>query len=232
MSVASKRGLVAAAGPNAVVVATTHSVRKAFEGPRTDNTHNRAFQPQLSIPMTMRISQVAFTADENFLILSAQDGGGLAVYDVQSLLNGSTKSAFEMSTNSLSLRALIPNPTAEKGELLALVTTDGKLMIANLRERNFISGTNGQVLKDGVSCISWSARGKQLVAGLGDGTAYQMTPEGVGQAEIPRPPNVGPSHHGRLSIYYQICKNADQCSIFYYLAGKHSLPRNSYTHEF
>ncbi|KAG4432204.1 hypothetical protein IFR05_012303 [Cadophora sp. M221] len=192
MSIASQRGLVAAAGPDAVIVASTESVRKAFEGA---GAGIKQFQPQLKMPMPMRVSQVAFSADEIYLVLSAETGGGLAVYEVQSLLQGSTEPAYQLPTGDLALRALIPNPTPEKAELFALVTSDGKLMMANLKERTLVSGSNGPVLKDSVSCISWSARGKQLVAGLGDGTAYQMTPEGEGKAEIPRPPSVNAGDH-------------------------------------
>lgn len=139
---------------------------------------------------------MTFTADETYLVLSAEVGGGLAVYEVQNLMNGSQASSFEMSTNSAPLRAAVPNPTPEKGELLAIVTMDGKLMVANLKERNFISDATGQILKEGVSCISWSVKGKQLVAGLIDGSAFQMTPEGVAKAQIPRPPGVDPGYHG------------------------------------
>jgi len=196
MSVASQRGLVAAAGPDVIILATTESVRKAFENPDGDG-NLKPFQPQLKLPMPMRVSQLAFSADETYLVLSAENGGGLAVYEVQALLQGSTNSAFELSTNGASLRALVPNPTPEKAELFALVTTDGNLMMANLKARSFVSGPSGQTLKDGVSCISWSAKGKQLIAGLGNGTAYQMTPEGERKAEIPRPPNVNGSDHGR-----------------------------------
>ena len=199
LSVASRRGLLAAAGPESVVIATTESVRKAFEGPQQGDGQLRPFQPQLTLSLGMRISQVAFTTDEIYLVLSAENGGGLAVYEVQSLLNGSQKAAFEMSTNSQSLRALVPNPTPEKGELLALATTDGKLMVANLKERNFAQLNGSPVLKENVSCISWSARGKQLVAGLGDGSAYQVTPEGVQKAEIPRPPSFDPNYHRKFS---------------------------------
>jgi nucleoporin NUP159 len=197
MSVASHKGLVAAAGPDAVIVATTESVRKSFES--SEGGKLKPFQPQLKIPMPMRISQLAFSADESYLVLSAEAGGGLAVYEVQALLNGSTQSAFELSTNGQALRALIPNPTTEKGELCAVVTADGNLMMANLKERSFISGPNGQVLKNNVSCLSWSAKGKQLVAGLADGTAYQMKPEGVGQGDIPKPPSVDNNCHGKYS---------------------------------
>ncbi|KFY39558.1 hypothetical protein V494_03919 [Pseudogymnoascus sp. VKM F-4513 (FW-928)] len=195
MSTAPKKGLVAAAGPDCVVLATTDSIRKAYEGPRIGESHTRPFQAQLTLPMPMRLSQVTFTADETYLVLSAEVGGGLAVYEVQNLMNGSQTSSFEMSTNSAPLRAAVPNPTPEKGELLAIVTMDGKLMVANLKERNFISGATGQILKEGVSSISWSAKGKQLVAGLIDGSAFQMTPEGVGKAQIPKPPGVEPGYH-------------------------------------
>jgi nucleoporin NUP159 len=196
MSVASHKGLVAAAGPDAITVATTASVRKAFDGPSARDGNFKPFQPQMQLPMPMRISQLAFSADEFYLVLSAEVGGGLAVYEVQALLQGSTQSAFELSTNGQALRALVPNPTPEKGELFAVVTADGNLMMANLKERNFISGPNGQALKHGVSCVSWSTKGKQLVAGLGDGTVYQMTPEGEGKGEIPRPPSVDGGYYG------------------------------------
>ena len=202
MSIASQKGLLAAAGPDAVIVATTESVRKAFEGPNSGDGNLKPFQPQLKLPMPMRVSQLAFSADESYLVLSAETGGGLAVYDIQALLQGSTQSAFELSTNGQALRVLAPNPTPEKGELLALVTTDGNLMMANLKERSFVMGPNGQVLKSGVSCVSWSPKGKQLVAGLGDGTAYQMIPEGDVRAEIPRPPDVDRGDHGKYLASY------------------------------
>ncbi|TVY17781.1 Nucleoporin [Lachnellula arida] len=193
LSIASRRGLVAAAGPDAVILARTKSVRKAFEGNETGNNNLKPFQPELTLPMQMRVSQLTFSIDESYLVLSAENGGGLAVYDVDALLNGSTNSAFELSTNGQSLRALTPNPT--QGELLAVVTVDGNLMMANLKERSFVTGPNGQVLKDGVSCVSWSTKGKQLVAGLGNGTAYQMTPAGEGKGDIPKPPDVADGDH-------------------------------------
>ncbi len=130
---------MAAAGPDGIVLATTESVRKAFEAPKNGDSDVRPFQPQLKIHMSMRVSQLAFTADENYLILSAESGGGLAVYEVQSLLRGSTQSAFELPTNGEALRALVPNPTPEKAELCAIVTTNGNLHMASLKDRR-ISG--------------------------------------------------------------------------------------------
>ena len=197
LSIASRKGLVAAAGPDAVVIASTELVRKAFANPQEGDSEIRSFEPQLRIPFPIRICQLAFTADENYLILSAEQGGGLAVYDVQSLLQGSTQTAFEIPTNGESLRALAPNPSVEKAELCAVVTNEGKLLMANMKARDFAPGRNGQILRDQVSCIAWSNKGKQLVAGLGDGTVVQMTPEGDVKAEIPRPPELNASYFGK-----------------------------------
>ncbi|CAD6578004.1 MAG: hypothetical protein ASARMPRED_008488 [Alectoria sarmentosa] len=149
----------------------------------------------MTLNVGMRVSQVAFSADESFLVLSAESGGGLAVYDVQSLMQGATESAFQLTTNGTALRALLPNPTPEKAELFAAVSTNGQLLMANMKTRQFFSGPQSQVLKDGVSCVSWSARGKQLIAGLGNGTCYQMTPEGECKAEFPRPPGLDSNQH-------------------------------------
>ncbi|KAJ8120256.1 hypothetical protein O1611_g10413 [Lasiodiplodia mahajangana] len=195
ISIASRRGLVAAAGPDGVAIASTDSVRKAFEAPKDGDSEIRSFTPQLTLPLPIRISQLAFSADEAYLILSAEQGGGLAVYDVNALQQGSTQSAFEISTNGESLRALVPNPRAEKAELCAVATKEGKLLMANLKEKSFISKGGSQILKEQVSCVAWSNRGKQLVAGLGDGNMCQLTPEGDVKAEIPRPPQLDPSYY-------------------------------------
>ncbi|KAI1767644.1 hypothetical protein GGR53DRAFT_481014 [Hypoxylon sp. FL1150] len=194
ISIASEHGLIAAAGPDGVVLASTESVRKAFEGPKDGDSEIRAFQPQLKLPLPIRICQLAFTTDEAYLILSAEQGGGLAVYQVQALQQGSTESAFQLPTNGESLRALVPNPSPDFSHLCAVVTVEGKLLMANMKERSFTSGSNGQILKDQVSCVAWSNKGKQLVAGLGDGTMQQMTPDGTVKAQIPRPPDLTPNY--------------------------------------
>ena len=129
-------------------------------------------------------------------MISAEAGGGLAIYDVQTLMQGNTQSAFELSTGGTSLRALIPNPAPETAELFAAVTVNGDLMMADLKARQFLNGLQGQVMKDGVSSVSWSSKGKQLVAGLGNGSGFQMTPKGEGKADIPRPPGLEGNLHG------------------------------------
>ncbi|KAL8723492.1 MAG: hypothetical protein Q9225_000225 [Loekoesia sp. 1 TL-2023] len=195
LSVASQNGLLAAAGPNSVIIARTEAVRKAFAASGDADGSVKSFTPQLTLELGMRISQVAFTADEKFLVLSAENGGGLAVYEVQNLMQGNTQSAFEISTSGTSLRMLLPNPTPDRAELLAVVTVKGELLMANLSSRQFVNGPQGLTLKEGVSCVSWSARGKQLVAGLGDASCYQLTPEGEGKANIPPPPDLEMDQH-------------------------------------
>ncbi len=194
MSIASRKGLVAAAGPDAVHIATTDSVRKAItaesSGGADDNI--RPFTPQIKIPMPLRVSQLAFTADEAYLVLSAETGGGLAVYDVQPPQGGNAKAAFELSTNGETLRSLVVNPMADKAELCAVVTANGNLLVADLQQRSLRNGPSGQpVLRSQVSCVAWSSKGKQLVAGCADGSFYQMTPDGQEKAHIPKPPQLG-----------------------------------------
>lgn len=195
LSIASQKGLIAAAGPDAVIIAEAKAVRKAFANNDTSMGNVKNFTPQLTLQLGVRISQVAFSADETFLVLSAEEGGGLAVYEVKSLMQGNTQSAFQISTNGVALRMLLPNPTLERAELFAAVTAKGELLMANLASRQFMNGPQGMAMKEGVSCVSWSARGKQLVAGLADGTCYQMTPEGAGKANIPAPPDLEASQH-------------------------------------
>lgn len=157
----------------------------------------RSFTPQAKVPLPIRVSQLAFTADEQYLILSAESGGGLAVHEVQALIQGSTQSAFEISTNGETLRALAPNPMPELAGYCAMVTDKGSLLMANFAERKLISGPNGPALRSQASCVSWSTKGKQLVVGVADGSIYQMTPEGVEKAYIPKPPTLG-DYHGKF----------------------------------
>ncbi|KAK4174084.1 putative nucleoporin [Triangularia setosa] len=221
LSIAPRKGLVAAASPDAVHIATTESVRKAFEAPKDGDSDVRPFTPQVKVPLPIRISQLAFTVDEQFLILSAETGGGLAVYNTDALTQGGTQSAFEIPTNSESLRALVPNPSPDLSHFVAIVTDKGNLLMANLAEKKLVSGANGPVLRTQVSCVSWSTKGKQLVAGVADGSIYQMTPEGVEKAHIPKSPSVGDYHvaslawienHVFLAVYNQT--NGQDPSVF------------------
>lgn len=151
----------------------------------------KPFTPQAVITIP-RVSQVAFTSDENLLVIAAEEGGGLAVYETEALLQGHHEPAFQLATNGVSVRALVPNPAPEFAHLCAIVLTGGQLLLANLKERQLVTGSQGQVFRQDVSCLSWSSKGKQMVAGLQDGSAAQYDHKGEVKAQIPCPSSVAP----------------------------------------
>lgn len=157
----------------------------------------KAFQPQATIPLPSRPTHVAFTPDEAGLILATENGPSLSVFDTNTLAQGNAQPAVSIPTNGVSLRALAPNPDSAS-TLVALVTVNGELLIADVKAGNLLPGPNGPVLKDGVSCVSWSSKGKQLMAGLADGTGYQMSPDGAKKAEIPKPSDLEGECHGQF----------------------------------
>ncbi|KAI5196358.1 hypothetical protein E4T39_07820 [Aureobasidium subglaciale] len=190
LSIASAKGLIAAATSESVILVSAELVRKAYneDGNATDGKP-KDIPPQLSLSVP-RVSHVTFSADESCLVIAAQQGGGLAVYDVQALLQGNKESAFQLPTEGISIRALAPNPSPENAHLFAVVLTDGKLMIADLKQRSWTTTANGPVFREEVRCVSWSVKGKQLVAGLASGSAEQFDPHGNVKAQIPAPPQL------------------------------------------
>ncbi|CAC9890768.1 unnamed protein product [Aureobasidium pullulans] len=189
LSIASGKDSLAAATSESVILVSTATVQKAYWEVDTSANKIKDITPQLSLPVP-QVSHVAFSADESSLAIAAQEGGGLAVYDVQALLQGKKESAFQISTNGISVRALEPNPSPENAHLFAVVLADGKLMIADFKQRQLVNTSNGAVFREGVRCVSWSVRGKQLVVGLEDGSAEQYDPQGNVKAQIPRPPQL------------------------------------------
>jgi nucleoporin NUP159 len=189
LSVASGRGLLAAAGPDALVIATTESVREAASSASKDKT-KKSFTPQATIPIP-RVSQVVFSSDESCLVISAEEGGGLAVYDTNGLLNGNKESAFQIATNGVAVRQILANPSKENSHHFGLVLANGQLLLADLKQRQLVNGASGSpVFKENVSCACWSRLGKQIVAGLADGTAAQIDLQGNTKAVIPKPPQL------------------------------------------
>jgi nucleoporin NUP159 len=190
---------VAAAAPNELIIASTASIRTAWAAGTKSENNVKTFNPEAKIDVP-RLSHIAFSADENVLVISGESQGGLAVYQTDALSDSPVQPSLMISTNIQGLRALVPNPNVQSAELFAVVTKNGDLLIADLKAGQLRNGPNGPVLKSGVSCISWSNQGKQLVAGLGDGTVIQMTPDGTAKAEIPRPPSLeGDKHVSTLS---------------------------------
>ena len=190
---------MAAAGPGELILGSTTSIRNAWASGSTPDNNVKTFNPEVKIGVP-RLSHVVFSADENVLVVAGESNGGLAAYGSEGLTRGQDKPALEISTNNQALRALAPNPNVQFAELFAAVTTNGDLLMADLKTGQLQSGQNGPILKGGVSCVSWNNQDKQLVAGLADGTAIQMTPDGTPKAEIPRPPSLeGDKHVSTLS---------------------------------
>ena len=131
--------------------------------------------------------------------MATENGTHLVVFETAKLLQGIAQPALTIPTNGATLRAVVPNP-APPGEatsaFVALVTINGELLIADLKAGNLVSGPNGPILKNEVSYVCWSNKGKQIVAGLANGTGYQMTPDGTKKDEIPCPMDLEPNCHG------------------------------------
>ncbi|TKX27231.1 putative nuclear pore complex subunit NUP214 [Elsinoe australis] len=189
LSVSSAKGLLAAAGPDTLVVATTDSVRQAYTSEAPAENGAKPINPLARIQIP-RVSQVSFSSDGSCLVIAAEEGGGLAVYDTQALQQSQQEPAFQLATNGIPVRVLAANPAPEFFHLFAVVLGGGQLLIADLKERKLVSGSSGTYFKEGVSCVSWSAKGKQMVAGLEDGTAAQFDHGGNQKASIPAPPQL------------------------------------------
>ncbi|KAM0717664.1 hypothetical protein Q7P37_007516 [Cladosporium fusiforme] len=188
LSVASGKGLIAAAGPDTLVIATTDSVRQTFTSKPKEKV--KSFTPQATIQIP-RVSQVTFSSDESYLVISAEEGGGLAVYDSDGLLSGNKEPAFQIPTNGTAVRQILPNPSKENSHQFGLVLGNGQLVLADLKQRQLVNAASGSpVFKENVSCACWSRLGKQIVAGLADGTAAQVDLQGNVKAVIPKPPHL------------------------------------------
>jgi nucleoporin NUP159 len=197
LTVASSSGLLAAAGPNDLILTSTQQIRavllEKFDK-QTNANPVRQYQPNLRIPRS-RLSHVAFTADESALLVSAQDGGGIDAYSVRKIEEA--RPAVSISTDGKALRSLVPNPApdADLAPLVAAVTVDGGLLLADLRSGSLRQGQNGPVLRSGVSCVAWSPKGKALLAGLADGTAVQLKADGKEMALFPRLMSLEPNYY-------------------------------------
>ena len=199
LSIASNKGILAAAGPNSLVIASTEKVRSEYIRRRKTKEDGSGDEPQikllepeatLSVP---RVSHVAFSADESCLVIAAEEGGGLAVYDTSAVADGSQEPAFQLSTNGTAVRHLLPNPNsaADLAPFFGIVLSNGQLLLADLKERKLVQTTGGTpVFCEQVCSAAWSKLGKQIIAGLEDGTATQIDRAGVVKDRIPQPPQL------------------------------------------
>ncbi|KAL6705314.1 hypothetical protein ACN47E_007124 [Coniothyrium glycines] len=196
LSIASKPGLLAAAGPHSLVVTSTEGVRKAFQSPIVSESGDRdvdvvsSFTPDITIHGVPTLRHVAFSNDGEFLVISSEDQGRLAVFDVELMVKQGKKDATsQIETDGIPLRALVPNPASEFAHYFAAVYDNGKLVIVNVADNNV------KVIRDeGVTSVDWSARGKAVVAGLQDGSSGIYMTEGILRGVIPRPPELDDSY--------------------------------------
>ncbi|KAL1602751.1 hypothetical protein SLS60_006172 [Paraconiothyrium brasiliense] len=186
LSVGPKRGLLAAASPDKLVIASTQKVRKAFQEKAAEKDVVTSFMPDATLQVP-QLRQVAFSADEDFLVTSAEHGGGLSVYSLDDLLKGNTRPGVQVPTDNTPVRALLPNPAAEQAHYMAVILDSGRLSITDVT-----TGNAKTVHDDGVTCASWSLKGKAFVAGFEDGTAsiHLVSSLDHVKGRVPRPPEV------------------------------------------
>ncbi|PZD41386.1 hypothetical protein A1F97_04400 [Pyrenophora tritici-repentis] len=199
LSVASKPGLLAAAGPNILVIASTDAVRNAFQNKTTADEIENAddprlderdidvvadFTPDVTIS-TPNLRHVVFSANGDFLAVAAEERPTLHIYDVAAVVGAGKKDAsIDIDTDS-TVRALLPNPVPETEQYFATVTDAGKLMTFDVA-----SGNRMTLRESGVTCAAWSARGKALVSGSTDGSCDIHMANGDLKGTIPRAPDV------------------------------------------
>lgn len=191
LAVASKHGLIAAAGPDVLVVATTRSAREAFHGAAEENGIVTDFKPDITLSVP-QLRHVAFSSGEDFLITCEEDKGGLVIYNTLDLAEKKTEPT-RLDTEQVAVRALLPNPAPEHEHYVAVVLDSGKLLIADVSD-----GKTTVMHPDSVRCAAWSVKGKAVVVGLNDGTAiiYNLaTGQMIGT--VPRPPDVEDAYAGK-----------------------------------
>ncbi|KAF1920519.1 hypothetical protein BDU57DRAFT_508880 [Ampelomyces quisqualis] len=185
LAVASRPGLLAAAGPKALIVTTTAKVRNAFAAEAGEWDVVSGFQPDVTIALPSPLRHVVFSTGGEFMVISAEHRGALAVFAAATLLQGNQSPECQIQTDGVAVRALLPNPDAGMAHYMAVVLDTGKLCIVDVAE------DKSRTLKpDGVSCAAWSSRGKAVAAGLQDGTTQIYMSDGTLKGTIPRPPQV------------------------------------------
>ena len=192
LSVAPKNGLLAAASPDMLVIASTEKVRKAFESSAGEHDVVTDFAPEATLPV-QRLRHVAFSVDEDFLVTSAENGGGLDVYAVNDLPKGNAKPGAQISTNNTPVRALLPNPAPGQAQYMAVILDTGRLDITEISTGKVVIVHPGAV-----TCASWSLKGRAIVAGFDNGTASIHMANNVHEVKgkIPRAPELPDNYRG------------------------------------
>lgn len=166
-------------------------MRKAYSGQADADNVITSFTSDITIP-TPRLRHVVFSSDEDFLVLTAESGGGLAVYNTESVLNKKNPEN-QIGTDQISVRALVPNPNPQFGQYFAVILENGRLFVVDISD-----GKQVKLQEENATCVAWSNRGKAVIAGQKDGSAVQYGMKGDVMATVPRPPDMDASYIGEL----------------------------------
>ncbi|EME40370.1 hypothetical protein DOTSEDRAFT_179452 [Dothistroma septosporum NZE10] len=181
LAIASRKGVFVAATPSGLDITTTENARRSYIRRRPQGEkplQSLEVDVHLDLP---RISHVAFTADEAWLVVAFDSSGRLAVYATDQLANGA-QPAHEIETSGDGVRHLFPNPQDEPmpshRNVCAVVLNNGDLLFIKVSESNdlCIDHRGNNVFCNNVASGTWSKMGKQFVAGLVDGTAVRIDP--------------------------------------------------------
>ncbi|KAJ6261034.1 hypothetical protein Dda_3699 [Drechslerella dactyloides] len=213
LSISQKRQLFAAGGPQGrspilrpvfakifsdkeyplgVIVARTSTLRAAFQNKSTANANVLPFQPECTIPMSIRLSHVAFTSDGNYLLLGAQLGG-IAIYSVDDILSKGNAVQPQSQVTTGPLLEMKPIPTVAGAEKVCILVGSawgqgGAVGILDVKTQQ-VQGN----LKTGVTSICWSPKGKQIICGGSEGGLAWIKPDGTEADVVPGVPNY-PNH--------------------------------------
>lgn len=201
----SKKGLLAAAGPDALIVASTEKVRKAFSGKAGEWDVVTDFTPDVTIPLGgPPLRHVAFSTGGDFMVVSAEERGGLGVFGVSDVLAGKQQPEHQIQTDNVAVRSLLPNPAENHEQYMAVVLDSGKLLIADIN-----NNATKTLRDDSVYCATWSNRGRAVAAGLQDGTTVIYMSDGTIKGIIPSPPDVDADFQGKLMSI--LCAHRHSC---------------------
>ncbi|KAK6544312.1 hypothetical protein TWF694_001012 [Orbilia ellipsospora] len=192
LSICQKRQLFAAGGPQGVVVARTSTLRAAFNNTSAANGNFIPFQPECIIPMSIRLSHIAFTSDGNYLLLGAQLGG-IAVYSVEDILSKGNNVQPQSQITTGPLLEMKPIPTVTDAEKVCILvgsgwSQGGTVGLVDIKKQS-VQGN----LKSGVTTVSWSPKGKQIICGGSGGGLAWIRHDGSEADVVPGVPNF-PNH--------------------------------------
>jgi nucleoporin NUP159 len=166
-------------------VTTTEKIRKSFSTKAGEWDVIPDFSADVSIPLNDPLRHVVFSTGGEFLVISAESKGALAVFDAQGLAKGNKQPERQIQTDGVAVRTLLANPVDDMAHYMLVVLDTGKLWLVDIA-----ADKTNPLKTGGVSCATWSSRGKAVAAGLENGTVEIYLSDGTLKGTIPRPPEV------------------------------------------